>query len=81
MAQITDTARTAEMARDQARPELVHYAGNWRYQVIVTRQCFDLLTDRYSYDVQYCETAVRGTCARFHDETRALAAAADYMTR
>ena len=67
-------AQLHEEARSQARPELVAYAHNWRYQAVGTLSCHDLLRDEYCGSVDLFERYVHETSVQLHgteEEVRA----------
>ena len=46
------------LAQDQARPELVDVAHNWRYQAVATVTCHNLLLDQWCGEVLCMQTQV-----------------------
>jgi len=61
-----NTEELAELARDQQRPELVAYAGNWRYQAVATLYWHDLLKDQCCGDIDLFETGRREKTVHVH---------------
>ena len=61
---IAELAR--ELARDQARPEIVDVAHNWRYQAVATVTAWDLLLDQWCGKVYCYQTGVLQDTIKLH---------------